>query len=89
MDSNISLFLSYLVILVVAMYLLVYLPNKKKNRKKRELHENLKVGDKIVTIGGIVGKIVSKDESYVKILIDEKNKSTVDVIIYAVDQVIN
>lgn len=82
------LFGAYLVIFFISIYLFIYIPNKKKQRKKQEMHNNMKIGDNVVTIGGIVGTIVEKDDSYVKLIIDEEKNVTVKVIIYAVSQII-
>lgn len=38
-------------------YFLILLPMKRRQKKIREFQENLKVGDKIVTTGGIYGKV--------------------------------
>jgi preprotein translocase subunit YajC len=45
------------------MYLLVILPQKKRDKQHRELLDALEVGDNVVTTGGIIGKIVNiKDD---------------------------
>jgi preprotein translocase subunit YajC len=38
-------------------YFLILLPMKRRQKKIQEFQENLKVGDKIVTTGGIYGKV--------------------------------
>ena len=48
-----------LVALVVIMYVAVFLPAKKREKKAREMLESLKVGFKITTIGGIYGEIIN------------------------------
>ena len=41
-------------------------PEKKKKKEEEKLRNSLKVGDKITTIGGIVGKVVDlKDDNIV------------------------
>ena len=41
-------------------------PEKKKKKEEEQLRSSLKVGDKITTIGGIVGKVVDlKDDNIV------------------------
>ena len=48
------------------MYFLMIRPQKKKDKAINEMRRGLTVGDEIVTIGGIVGKIVkTKDETIV------------------------
>ena len=47
-----------IILMLVIFYLFLILPENKKKKKLNEMRSNLKVGDDIVTIGGIVGKIV-------------------------------
>lgn len=47
-------------------YFFLIRPQKKQAQKLQELRDSLKVGDQIVTIGGILGKIVQiKEDVYV------------------------
>src|SRR5581483_4397480 len=48
-------------ILLAVMYLLLMRPQQQRVRRQRMLVSSLEVGDKIVTIGGIVGEIVALD----------------------------
>lgn len=48
-----------LVLLVVIFYFFLIRPEKKRKKKDQELRASLGVGDKIVTIGGIIGEIVN------------------------------
>ena len=52
-----SMFLP-LVILFVMMYFLTIRPENKRRKKAQEMRESIEVGDKITTIGGIIGKVV-------------------------------
>jgi len=55
--------LAYIVFFILVMYLLVFLPQKKRDKKTKAMLDALKVGDSVVTIGGISGKIVNiKDD---------------------------
>jgi len=55
-----------LIILIAVMYFLMIRPQRKKDKAINEMRRSLTVGDEIVTIGGIVGKIVkTKDETIV------------------------
>lgn len=55
-----------LIFLFVAMYFLMIRPQKKKDKQIADMRNSLQVGDEIVTIGGICGKIVkTKDESII------------------------
>lgn len=55
-----------LIVLFIAMYFLMIRPQKKKDKQIQDMRNSLQVGDEIVTIGGICGKIVkTKDESII------------------------
>ena len=55
-----------LIVLIIAMYFLMIRPQRKKDKQIQEMRSSLQVGDEIVTIGGICGKIVkTKDETIV------------------------
>ena len=50
-----------LIAMVALMYFMIWRPEKKRKKEEEELRNSLAVGDKITTIGGIVGKIVEID----------------------------
>ncbi|WP_026893967.1 preprotein translocase subunit YajC [Clostridiisalibacter paucivorans] len=63
---------------LVLFYFLLIRPQQKKDKKIREMRSNLKVGDEIVTIGGIKGKIINlKDEALTIEVGADKTKLTV------------
>ena len=80
------LFLAYGVIVVAAMYGFVYIPNKKKHKKMQELHDSVKAGDMVVTIGGVVGKVAKQEGEYLTLIIDEEKSVTMKIVLYAVNQ---
>ena len=53
-----SSMLIILVVFFVLMWLLMVRPEKKKQKKVEDMRKALTVGDEIVTIGGIMGKVV-------------------------------
>ena len=58
------------VIMLVAMFALLYFvmirPENKRKKEAEQMRSNLKVGDEITTIGGITGKVVTvKDDRFV------------------------
>ena len=54
------------ILMLVAMYFLIFRPESKRKKQAEEMRNNLKKGDQITTIGGIMGKIVQvMDESIV------------------------
>ncbi|MCL2057991.1 MAG: preprotein translocase subunit YajC [Oscillospiraceae bacterium] len=53
----------YLLFFGVVMYLLIFLPQKRKDKKAKELMNSLQVGHRVTTHSGIVGKVVNiKDD---------------------------
>lgn len=51
-------FVISMVLLVAIFYFFMIRPEKKRKKKEQELRSSLTVGDDIVTIGGMMGKIV-------------------------------
>lgn len=60
--GGVSVMFLYIVVLIAIMYFLMIRPQRKKSKEEKEMRENLKVGDEIVTIGGIYGRIISLKE---------------------------
>ena len=55
-----------LILLIAVMYFLLIRPQKKREKEVNAMRSGVQVGDEIITIGGICGKIVkTKDESLV------------------------
>lgn len=72
--------LSMLVLIVplALMYVIMIVPQKKKEKKLRETINSAIVGDQIITIGGMVGKIVNiKDDEVTFESSVERTKVTV------------
>ena len=60
--QNIIFIVIYLVVILGALYLLMIRPQRKKQKEEKQMRENLQVGDEIVTIGGIYGRVISLKE---------------------------
>lgn len=52
-----------MVALVAVMYFMMIRPQKKRQKEEQEMRSSLEIGDEIVTIGGIVGKVVTIREN--------------------------
>ncbi|HHV98531.1 MAG TPA: preprotein translocase subunit YajC [Clostridiaceae bacterium] len=53
----------YFVFFIVIMYLIIFLPQKRRDKKAREMLNSLQVGNEVITIGGVAGKIINiKDD---------------------------
>ncbi len=51
------------VILVAAFYFVLIRPQSKKQKEEEQMRSNLEIGDEIVTIGGIIGRVVNINDS--------------------------
>ncbi|GAF65902.1 preprotein translocase subunit YajC [Alkalihalobacillus trypoxylicola] len=67
-----------LLLMFVIFYFLLIRPQQKKQKQIREMHDALKRGDKIVTIGGLHGTIDALDDEVIVILVNDNRKLTFD-----------
>ena len=63
-----------LIAMVAIMYFMIWRPEKKRKKEEEDLRNSLVVGDKITTIGGIVGRIIEIDG---ELLVIETSKDRV------------
>ena len=47
--------LAYALALFAILYFFVIVPGQKKNKQTRAMHDSVKAGDKVTTIGGLIG----------------------------------
>lgn len=64
-------FLPFAIILAI-FYFLILLPMKRRQKKIQEFQDNLKVGDKIVTTGGMYGKITRVTDKTLQVEIADR-----------------
>lgn len=77
-----------IVILIAVMYFVMIRPQQKQDKKNKQMRESLKIGDEIVTIGGILGKITKITDKTVTIQTGNPN-TKVELIKGAVSNVVN
>ncbi|EGS31037.1 MAG: preprotein translocase subunit YajC [Peptoniphilus sp. oral taxon 375] len=56
-----------MVVMLAFFYFVLVRPQKKREKTVDDMRNNLKVGDEILTIGGLMGKIIMVKEDYVVI----------------------
>jgi preprotein translocase subunit YajC len=61
-----------LILMFVIFYFLLIRPQQKRTKEHRQMIANLKKGDRIVTSGGIHGRITGMDESTLTVEIADK-----------------
>lgn len=57
-----------MVVLMAVMYFMMIRPQKKRQKEEQEMRSSLEIGDEIITIGGIVGKVVTIRENDIDIV---------------------
>lgn len=63
--TGIGMTVFYVVIMIVIFYFLLIRPQKKRDKQTRNMLNDMRPGDEIVTIGGIMGKVISIKEDSV------------------------
>lgn len=64
-------FLMPMVILLAVFWLLILMPQRREKKKRAELLSSLKKGDKVQTIGGILGTVIEVREHEIIVKVDE------------------
>ena len=69
-----SALLQFLPIIIIfgIFYLLLIAPMRKRQKKLQEMIDNLQKGDKVVTTGGVYGKVTAIDDKVVHLEIADK-----------------
>ena len=67
-STSSTTFLIFIVVVVGALYFLFLRPNQQKAKKARQDNSSIAVGDRVVTIGGIVGRIEELENDRVVLL---------------------
>jgi preprotein translocase subunit YajC len=67
-----------LILIVAVFYLFMIRPQMKRQKDLKNYRESLKKGDKVVTTGGIYGKVVELNEQIATIEIADKVRIKID-----------
>ena len=65
------IYFSIYILIIFMAYLLALYSNKKRKEKAKKLYEDLKIGKKIITIGGMHGVVNKIEENTVEIKVDD------------------
>jgi len=77
--------LIFLGLIIVVFYLFFIRPQVKRSKDQKKFRENLKIGDKIITIGGIHGKIVEVQEKTFSIEVENHVRLRIEKSAVAMD----
>lgn len=64
-------FLIMIAVFFAIMYFLIIRPQTKRAKEHKALVEGLSKGDEIITAGGLLGRIVELDESFIRVELTE------------------
>lgn len=67
-----------IVVLIVIFYFFMIRPQSKKQKEIRKFREGLQAGDKVITAGGIFGKIKEVKDTYIVLEIADNVKIRID-----------
>ncbi len=74
-----------LILIILVFYMFFIRPQMKKQKDLRKYRESLKKGDKIITIGGIHGRIVEEQERTFTIEVEGGNRLRIERSAVAMD----
>lgn len=76
---------------LIALFILIVLPNKSRDKQAQKLINSLKVNDKVLTTGGIIGSIYSidKEAGEVVLRVDDTNNVKIKFAVSAIYFVYN
>jgi preprotein translocase subunit YajC len=66
-DTGILTMIIWLVVIVAIFYFLLIFPQRRQKKSFENLMNNLKKGDTVVTIGGVIGKVTDIKSNTVKV----------------------
>ena len=71
-----------------AMWFFLIRPQKKKQKEEKKMRENLSIGDEIVTIGGIYGRVVGLDNEEETVNVEVAKGTVITISRYAIQTLI-
>ncbi len=77
--------LIFLLLIILVFYFFFIRPQMKKQKQLRQFREQLKKGDKVITIGGIHGKIVEEQEQSFTLEVEDGTRFRVQKTAIAMD----
>ena len=79
-----------MVLIVVAAWFLLYRPERERMRKQRELLNNIKKNDRVITASGIIGTVssVDREQDRVVLKVDESSNAKITFTLASVNRVL-
>jgi len=67
-----------LILIIVVFYFFMIRPQMKRQKELKKFRESLAKGDKVVTTGGIYGKVADIKDAHIVLQVDDNTKLRVD-----------
>jgi preprotein translocase subunit YajC len=77
-DQNPLMTFLPMILVIAVFYFFMIRPQMKRQKELRKFRESLAKGDKVVTTGGIYGKVAEIKDNYVLLQVDDNVKLRVD-----------
>ena len=74
-------------VMLVLLYFLMIRPQRKQEKETAKMRNELKVGDEIVTIGGIVGIVISINSKDAITIVSSRDRTRIQILRSAVSRV--
>jgi preprotein translocase subunit YajC len=68
------------ILIFIVMYFLLFRGPRKKQQQHKQMVQSLAKGDKIQTIGGIIGNIVDIKDNEITLKVDESNNTKIKIL---------
>ena len=68
-----------IILIIFVIYMIMISPQKKEKKKREQMLSAIKKNDRVMTIGGIIGAVVSVNDNEVVIKIDESTNVKMSV----------
>ena len=80
--------LIFIVLIFAVLYFFILRPQKKKDSQRKEMLAQIRRGDRVLTISGIHGEVVSVRETEIILLVDTESGTTLKLTRSAVHRVL-
>lgn len=77
-----------LILMVAVFYIIMYSGSRKEKQKRRDMLANIKKGDRVMTIGGIIGTVVNVKDEEVVLKVDETTNTKISFVRGSVQKVL-
>ncbi|MCQ2427110.1 MAG: preprotein translocase subunit YajC [Clostridia bacterium] len=76
-----------IVLMCVLLYFIMIRPQRKQEKETQQMRNNLAIGDEIITIGGIVGIIISLSGEDTVTIVSSRDRTRIQILRSAISKV--